>query len=302
MNQAATENVSSRQKHLVGYRKSDGALMYDERFYLPHASELDDGSALLRLVSYIECVWYPGAVVQNNVQTPDISLSLCTTGSCEIHREAYNTIVQKKGDLIVYKRLKSETLKTHGSEIFRKKVLILHRSLLLNELFNMLFPDDITLIHLPEPELFEQSFAYILECVRSESPSLGNLSVELFRLLQELHRQIVNKRFSPKLEETIRVILATPKLRINRDELAQFCKMSVSSLNRMFQEELHCPPAQYIQRIRMKTACRYLVGTKMLIKQIAEECGFINSKHFASEFHKFYGVTPSQYRSGETGK
>lgn len=181
-------------------------------------------------------------------------------------------------------------------------MLILHRSLLLNELLNMLFPDDITLIHLPEPDLFEQYFASIFEHMRSEQSSLRDLSVELFRLLQELHRQIVNKRFSQKLDEAIRVILATPKLRINRDELAQLCKTSVSSLNRMFQEELHCPPAQYIQRIRMETACRYLAGTKMLIKQIAEECGFINSKHFASEFHKCYGVTPSQYRNGETGK
>lgn len=96
MNQAAAENVSSQQKHLVGYRKSDGALMYDERFYLPRTSEPDDNTALLRLVSYIECVWYPGGVVQSSIQTPDISLSLCSAGACEIHRECNNTIIQKK--------------------------------------------------------------------------------------------------------------------------------------------------------------------------------------------------------------
>lgn len=302
MCQLTEENVSSLKKHLSGYRKSDGALMYDEYFFLPRFPKLDEEPALLSLVSYGECTWYPGCIVHDDVQAPNVSLSLCTTGACKIQQEAHPSVIQHSGELVVYKKLKTETLRTHGSDIFRKKVLILNRTIFLNGLFDILFPEDITLIHLREPLVIEQVFAHILESIRSGQVTAKELSIELFRLLQEVHAQIASTRFSPKLEQAIRIIYAEPKFRINRESLAQLCNTSVSSLNRMFQEELHCPPAQYIQRVRMECACRYLIGTKMLIKQIAEECGFINSKHFAAEFHRYYGVTPSQYRTGETGK
>ena len=47
-------NMHPLQEQLVSRRKADGKLMYNEQFFLPRTSELDEDAALLRLVSYVE--------------------------------------------------------------------------------------------------------------------------------------------------------------------------------------------------------------------------------------------------------
>lgn len=53
---------------------------------------------------------------------------------------------------------------------------------------------------------------------------------------------------------------------------------------------------EFINIFRFEQACRLLNDKKKDITQIAEECGFGSIRNFNLIFHKFSGITPSQYR------
>jgi AraC family transcriptional regulator len=56
------------------------------------------------------------------------------------------------------------------------------------------------------------------------------------------------------------------------------------------------PPSQYQIKLRMETARRLLRETATSIVDIANEVGYSNPSHFAQQFRKETGSTPSEYR------
>ena len=57
-----------------------------------------------------------------------------------------------------------------------------------------------------------------------------------------------------------------------------------------------------VQTFRMERAKRLLVETEMLVKQVAEDCGFANSRRFCEVFKRVQGETPEQYRGKRVGR
>lgn len=279
------------------YREYDHKLLSEEQCFLSStAPEIQGGNALINIISWSECFWYPGYTLKDKEKVVNISLSLVCSGSCEI-REECRTTVLRQGDLAVYKRRNTEVIRTYGDEIFRKKVLIFNRTPFLSGLIDLLFHQDITFIHLTDVSMVEAAFDRIFMIFQKNQMNV-ELGVEVFRLLQLIHNQIVSTNYSSELLQAIRFIHAAPGMRISRETLAELCNMSISSLNRMFNNELSCSPGQYILKTRFEAARRYLLGMNIPIKQIAAECGFINSKHFSAEFHRYYGISPRECRNG----
>lgn len=279
------------------HREYDHKLLCEEHTYFPVLRpETQDENSLIHIAALSECFWHPGYVLRSKEKTACISLSLVCSGSCAVHEE-YTSHILKPGDLAVYKRRNFEDIRTHGNDLFRKKVIVFNCTPFLSGLIDLLFLQDITFVHFDDPTGVEDLFDRILSIFRDGVNDV-ELNMAVFHLLYRIQKQSVKKQYSPQLQHAVELIHASAGMRISREKLAEECNMSISSLNRMFSRELQCSPGQYVLKKRFEAAKRYLIASRLPIKQIALECGFVNAKHFSAEFHRYYGISPREFRSG----
>ena len=78
--------------------------------------------------------------------------------------------------------------------------------------------------------------------------------------------------------------------------LAAELNISYSRFRHVFKSEMGVPPAQYLKNVRMEKARHLLKNTCLTIKQVTAEIGINDISHFARDFKKEHGLTPSEYR------
>ena len=94
---------------------------------------------------------------------------------------------------------------------------------------------------------------------------------------------------------------------IMMQELADYCYVSVSSLQKTFKYVFHVSVKEYILRRRFSCAAKYMLQTDDNVLDIALKFGYSNAESFTRGFRKIWGITPSEYRktrhfSGHTPK
>ena len=67
-------------------------------------------------------------------------------------------------------------------------------------------------------------------------------------------------------------------------------------LRHLFHDYSSQSPLQYILNARLERAKTLLAGGDLSIKETAAQCSFESEYYFSRFFHKFAGITPSQYR------
>ena len=72
--------------------------------------------------------------------------------------------------------------------------------------------------------------------------------------------------------------------------------MSLRTFCRRFKEEVGKTPAQYVDRIRVETACRKLEQSEQSVAEIAWQCGFRSVDVMRSTFARMLQTTPGAYR------
>ena len=80
------------------------------------------------------------------------------------------------------------------------------------------------------------------------------------------------------------------------ETLAEQSLMSPRNFARVFLREMNITPAKYIEKIRLETACRYLVEKQSTQNEIAIQCGFKTSENMRRLFMKTYETTPAEYK------
>lgn len=83
---------------------------------------------------------------------------------------------------------------------------------------------------------------------------------------------------------------------ITVEQLAESVYISKRACFRLFQENLHMSPIEYMHSYRMQRACQMLSDGSKTITMIAQECGLGTSSYFSRLFRKKMGCTPQQYR------
>ena len=83
---------------------------------------------------------------------------------------------------------------------------------------------------------------------------------------------------------------------IKIEELAQMCHISETHFRRNFTECMKMTPVEYINWIRIRTACDELKRTDDFIGDIAVRTGFATLSTFNRNFQKFMGVSPHEWR------
>jgi len=80
------------------------------------------------------------------------------------------------------------------------------------------------------------------------------------------------------------------------ETLAQHCGASVSRLSHLFKLQTGSSPQQFIERHRMQHAGQLLRLTNLSIAEIAAEAGYADAFYFSNRFHRYAGVSPSDFR------
>ena len=80
------------------------------------------------------------------------------------------------------------------------------------------------------------------------------------------------------------------------DCLAREAHISKRVCFRLFQENLHMSPLEYMREYRLRKACMELIETEKSITEIASDCGFGSSSYFGKLFREHFNCSPVRYR------
>jgi AraC-like DNA-binding protein len=72
-------------------------------------------------------------------------------------------------------------------------------------------------------------------------------------------------------------------------EMAAQCRLGRTQFATVFREQTGDSPTRFLQRMRVREACRLLRETERSITHIALECGFGTSQYFAQIFKRCTG-------------
>jgi transcriptional regulator GlxA family with amidase domain len=86
-----------------------------------------------------------------------------------------------------------------------------------------------------------------------------------------------------------------------RDVLAKAAEVSVRQLERLFVSHIGTTIGEHYMSLRLARARTLLRQTSLSLLQIAAECGFSNSSHFAKVYRMKFGIPPSRDRASDSG-
>lgn len=78
--------------------------------------------------------------------------------------------------------------------------------------------------------------------------------------------------------------------------LAEKCHISESHFRKIFSAYMGMGPMEFINIVRIRSACDYLKRTNDLITDIATRCGFSTFSTFSRNFRKVMGISPNEWR------
>ena len=85
------------------------------------------------------------------------------------------------------------------------------------------------------------------------------------------------------------------------NEVAAQVGLNPSYFRHLFKSELHISFKEYVTRLRLSHARTLLMDTNYSIGHVVEEIGYTNIGQFYRVFHRYYDMTPAEYRRIATG-
>jgi len=79
-------------------------------------------------------------------------------------------------------------------------------------------------------------------------------------------------------------------------DIADFCYVSLSSLQKTFKYAFHMSINDYIIKRRFSCAAKDILSTDKTLLEIALEYGYANAESFTRGFKKVWNITPSEFR------
>lgn len=70
-----------------------------------------------------------------------------------------------------------------------------------------------------------------------------------------------------------------------------------ATLTKSFKNEFGITIMDYLFKVRIEKSAELVQKTRRSFKEISNECGFYDQNYFSKSFSKYYGYSPSQYRS-----
>lgn len=103
-------------------------------------------------------------------------------------------------------------------------------------------------------------------------------------------------KLSGQLSTVYETLAANRGRYISVSEAAAACGYSRNRFNDLIRQQTGLTAKDYLNKIRLETAQRYLRFTSLRISEIASEMGFSTQFHFSDFFKRMTGIAPLQYR------
>ncbi len=116
------------------------------------------------------------------------------------------------------------------------------------------------------------------------------LSRKYMRVSEKYPQSIFN------LSNTIAYIERNFSEDITLEKLASMAFMSKRHFGRVFKNNYHIAPIEYVINLRIAHACSLLKGTGMSVSLIALKSGFSDINYFSRCFKKIKGMSPKKYK------
>ena len=169
---------------------------------------------------------------------------------------------------------------------------------LLPELFRTFRLDRAECITVRDPEEQTAFCQSILDSME-ENPDRTSRMRTAGKVYEFYQRLALEKRaqesndFADKVRE---YLIRNFRQEISIESLASLFQVCQTTLTARFAEKFHQTPFQFLKQFRIEHAARLLVESKLSGKEIAGLSGFFSPQHFCTEFQKYYGMTPGNYR------
>lgn len=144
------------------------------------------------------------------------------------------------------------------------------------------------------------------EIIETEGPKKIILLMEALMIIGNCSQQNLlssigfRHEFEPTENDRINAIydysLANFKRKIQLEEVAGMANISPNSFCRYFKSRTRKTYSQFINEIRVGTACKLLIENKFNVKQICYESGFHNFASFHTYFKQITGKSPLNYQ------
>jgi AraC family transcriptional regulator of arabinose operon len=103
------------------------------------------------------------------------------------------------------------------------------------------------------------------------------------------------------VEDSINYMRANLDKPISVGLLAQMSGLSERRFRQVFILSTGIQPKRYLENLRIGIADELLANTPFTINEISLRLGYSSQFHFSKAFHRFHGVSPSQFRKGSHG-
>ena len=109
--------------------------------------------------------------------------------------------------------------------------------------------------------------------------------------------KLINKSINKYVEQCCEFIHINYNRGINIKDVCRFIGLEYSYLSRLFMQQLHISPGQYLIDYKLSQAEHLLKNTDLSINEISIASGYNDRVSFSKAFTKKYGVSPKYYRS-----
>lgn len=116
------------------------------------------------------------------------------------------------------------------------------------------------------------------------------------RILDNLSSFMVTEKADTVVKRTQKFILQNLDKTLTRDTIAAHVFVSSGYLAKIFKKEVGMTLLEYIYTERMALAAKLLEQTNLSITDIAMNAGFSNFSYFSTQFKKYSGFSPTEYR------
>lgn len=110
-----------------------------------------------------------------------------------------------------------------------------------------------------------------------------------------VHLPEMSEIIDRQIDQAIRWISLQYHQHISIDQMASTLGYHRAHLSKAFKQKTGISPKQYLMKVRMDKA-KELLGGALTIDQISSSVGFNDALYFSRQFHKWSGMSPSEYR------
>lgn len=163
------------------------------------------------------------------------------------------------------------------------------------------------------------SFRDVVPDLRADIAGLPHLTpaLQTTRLLDVLHR-LADTTATPitgagyaaapstavrdRIDIVVRYLQEAHTEPVLLDEVAALVHMSPTSFSRFFRRAIGCTLTDYVNQLRVETACRLLTTTSLPVTEVAARSGYRNLANFNRRFRGLKSMRPTHYRAAHVGQ